>query len=154
MKGNFLCENTKKRQDVTMLGAFLNSVQHGDQENQQCRIFGQQLNATGLKASVCGEYLQGCKPSAPPAVGLLPCHPLLPFLPGLGAGDGHHSRAQPRGHGVSLYHPSDGAQCPALNTGFGIVRSIPSALASNVPGLWHVGAGWVRGGGGISLPID
>ena len=70
--------------------------------------------------------------------------------------DGHHSRAHPRGHRASSYHPSTlcstpttlctrvgtgfhctalvMAHCPAPNTGIVSVQSVPSALASDVPG--------------------
>ena len=41
----------------------------------------------------------------------------------------NHSRAHLRCTALAAAH------CPALNTGIVIVRSVPSALASNVPGL-------------------
>ena len=50
------------------------------------------------------------------------------------ARDGHHSRAHPHGHGGFHCTVLVTAHGPALKTGIEIVRRVPSALASNVPG--------------------
>ena len=50
-----------------------------------------------------------------------------------GGGGDHHSHTHPHGHRFPLYRPSDGP-LSALNTGIVIVRSVPPALGSNVPG--------------------